>query len=112
MHRLLALHPQPGQPPAGCVTADACRTAPTPQPGVYGAPASATFNGIGNLGGRESNPPAKPAVKKTAAQVRAEDLKKALKKCRTDKKKKKRATCEKSARKRYGPAKKASRGNK
>ena len=100
--------PNPASPPPACVTADACRTAPTPQPGVYGAPASATFNGIGNL------TPAAPVVvkKKTAAQVRAEDLKKALKKCRTAKKKKKRATCEKSARKRYGPAKKASRGNK
>jgi WD40-like Beta Propeller Repeat len=32
-----------------CTTADACRAAPAPQPGVFGAPASATFSGSGNL---------------------------------------------------------------
>jgi hypothetical protein len=90
----------PASPPPACTTADACRAAPTPQPGVYGAPSSATFNGKGNLA-----PPAVP--KKTAAQVRAEKLTKALKVCKRDKKKAKRQTCEKVARKRYGPVKKA-----
>lgn len=32
-----------------CSTEDACRAAPTPQPSIYGAPASQTFSGAGNL---------------------------------------------------------------
>ena len=39
---------EPSSPPA-CTTADACRTAVSPQPSVYGAPASQTFEGAGNL---------------------------------------------------------------
>jgi hypothetical protein len=31
-----------------CVSADACRPGPTPQPSIFGAPASATFAGPGN----------------------------------------------------------------
>jgi hypothetical protein len=31
-----------------CTTTDSCRVAPSPQPGVFGAPASATFSGAGN----------------------------------------------------------------
>jgi len=44
---------------------------------------------------------------KTAAQIRAEKLAKALRACKKDRVKKKRAACEASARKKYGPAKKA-----
>ena len=55
-------------PPAGaaaeCTTAEACRAAPNPEPGIYGAPPSATFNGLGNL----TPAPAKPAVRKKAAK--------------------------------------------
>jgi hypothetical protein len=32
-----------------CVTADACRVAPSAQPEVFGSPASATFSGRGNV---------------------------------------------------------------
>jgi hypothetical protein len=32
-----------------CDTADSCRAAPTPQPAVFGAPASATFSGSGDV---------------------------------------------------------------
>jgi hypothetical protein len=32
-----------------CATADACRTAPPPQPAIFGAPSSATFSGVGNV---------------------------------------------------------------
>jgi hypothetical protein len=48
--------------------------------------------------------------KKTAAEVKAENLAKALKVCHKDKKKSKRQKCEKAARKKYGAtkAKKAS----
>jgi sugar lactone lactonase YvrE len=36
-------------PPPPCDTPDACRTAPTPQPTLFSAPASQTFSGAGNL---------------------------------------------------------------
>jgi DNA-binding beta-propeller fold protein YncE len=39
----------PAAPGPECGTAEACRAAPAPEPGIYGAPASATFNGLGNL---------------------------------------------------------------
>jgi sugar lactone lactonase YvrE len=45
-----------------CTTADACRTAPAPQPSVFGSPASQTFSGVGNLA---PPPPAKKVTKKT-----------------------------------------------
>ena len=35
------------RPPA-CSDTDSCRAAPAPQPAIYGAPSSATFNGAGN----------------------------------------------------------------
>jgi hypothetical protein len=68
--------------------------------GPEGAPASESFTGPGNL----TPEIVKPAVAKpkTAAQIRAEKLAKALKVCRKDKKKKKRASCEKAAHKAYG----------
>ena len=34
--------------PPPCGTGDACKAAPTPQPAIFGAPASATFSGAGN----------------------------------------------------------------
>jgi hypothetical protein len=84
--------------PSPCTTADACRAASAPQPEVFGAPASATFSGPGNLA------PVSPAVVKprTAAQIKAEKLAKALKSCHKDKNKGKRQKCEKAARKAYG----------
>jgi hypothetical protein len=39
----------PSSPPP-CVTADACRAAPSPQPSIFGSPSSATFSGAGNVG--------------------------------------------------------------
>lgn len=47
--------PEPASSP--CTTPEACRTAPSPQPAVFGAPASQTFSGAGNL------PAPPPAVK-------------------------------------------------
>ena len=44
-----------------CTTADACRSAPAPQPSIFGEPASQTFSGAGNLA---PPPAAKPAVKR------------------------------------------------
>jgi hypothetical protein len=39
--------PAPQSPP--CETEASCRAAPSPQPALYGAPASATFSGTGNV---------------------------------------------------------------
>ncbi len=57
--------PPPAEQAPACVTADACRAAPTPQPEVFGAPASATFSDSGNV---SSIPPlavGKKVTKKT-----------------------------------------------
>jgi hypothetical protein len=51
------LAPPPAQPPA-CDTEASCRATPAPQPEIYGAPSSATFNGPGDI-----LPPAPTAVK-------------------------------------------------
>ncbi len=84
-----------------CTTEASCKASPTPQPQIFGAPASATFSGPPNPA-----PPAPPKPKvKTAAQIRAEKLAKALKACHAKKSKQKRKACEKQARKRYGPVK-------
>ncbi len=99
-----------GAAPPPCATADACRVPVSPLPSVFGAPASATFNGAGNLA-----PPSPAVVKpkpKTAAQLKAEKLAKALKTCRKEKSKTKRASCEASAQKKYGVAKPKKKQNK
>jgi hypothetical protein len=70
-------------------------------------PGSLTFSGAGNLV-PAITPVAltkKAAPKKTAAEIKAEKLAKALKACRK-KPKRKRAACEAQARKKYAPAKK------
>jgi len=91
------------QPPA-CTTEASCKSAPEPQPSIYGLPSSA-----GNLA-----PPAepKPAVKpKPKSVTRAQKLSAALKACHK-KKGKPRAKCEKTAHKQYGAkAKKAKRAS-
>ncbi len=92
--------------PPACASEASCKAAPSPQPEIFGPSGSATFSGAGNL-----IPPQSVVVKpRTAAQFRAERLAKALKVCKKDRSKKKRAACEKQARKRYGvlKAKKAS----
>ncbi len=92
--------PVAAAPPA-CDNADSCKPPESPQPGVFGAPSSATFSGPGNLA-----PPGPTVAKpKTAEQIRVEKLAKALKACRKKKPGHKRAVCEKAARKTY--AKKA-----
>ncbi len=88
--------------PAACDNADSCKPPPTPQPAAFGEPSTATFSGPGNLA---PTVVATVAPKKTAAQVKAEKLAAALKACSRDRSRKKRAACEKTARKRYGTAK-------
>jgi DNA-binding beta-propeller fold protein YncE len=92
--------PSAGQSPE-CVTAEACRAAPTPEPSIYGPPSSATFNGQGDV----TQAPASSTKPKPL--TRAEKLKAALTKCHRDKNKTKRQACERGVRKQYGPVKKS-----
>ena len=55
----------PVSPPA-CSSGDACKAAPSPQPAVFGAPASATFSGAGNLPPASTVPVGKGAKKHQA----------------------------------------------
>jgi hypothetical protein len=54
--------PAPVQP-SPCETGDSCKPAPSPQPTIFGAPASSTFVGVGNV----SPPASKPAATKRSA---------------------------------------------
>ncbi len=62
--RVVGGFPAPASPPA-CTTADACRTPVLPQPSIYGAPASQTFSGLGNLAPAAAKPTTKPKSKTT-----------------------------------------------
>ena len=86
--------------PPPCATADSCRTAPAPQPSIFGPGPTETLVSTGNSAAALS---AKP-IRKTAAQVRAEKLAAALKICRKKypKSKKRRAACGRQAQKKYG----------
>jgi len=85
----------PAAPPPGCQAA--CQEA-TGTPPVFGTPGSATFAGVGNLTLGTAKP---PAARKTASQLRAERLKKALKACGS-RPRHSRGACERQARHRYG----------
>ena len=83
--------------------------APAGQAPTLSTPASATFSGPGNLVAPKAEvlaekkalaPPAK-------ALTRAQKLAKALKACRTKRARRRRASCEAQARKKYGPVSKA-----
>lgn len=52
--------------PPPCNSGDSCKPAPTPQPAIFGEPASATFSGAGNL----ASPAASPAKKAKAKTVK------------------------------------------
>ncbi len=86
-----------------CTTADSCRQAPSPQPGIFGAPSSATFSGAGDLPAPASKPAVTPKV-----LTRAQRLANALKTCRK-RPKKKRAACESQARKKFKSTKSKAR---
>jgi hypothetical protein len=95
--------PAPVVAAPACETEASCRPAPTPQPAIFGAPASSMFSGPGDL-----VPALAPVVRvKSAAQVRAEKLAKALKVCRKKHARGKRVVCERQARHAYA-ARKAS----
>jgi hypothetical protein len=89
----------PASQPPPCTTGDACKAAPTPQPAIYGAPASATFSGAGNV--VPSAPSSVvPKRAKSKGATRAQKLAKALRACRR-KPKHDRAACVRRARARF-----------
>jgi hypothetical protein len=79
-----------------------CQGAPQAPP-VFATPSSATFTGVGNFSPTPALA-AKPQVKKL---TRAQKLARALKACRRTRDKRKRASCEKRARKAYGVARRS-----
>jgi len=90
--------PTPAVQPPPCSTGDSCKGTPSPQPAIFGAPASATFAGAGNA----VQPVSKAKVTtKQKSLTRAQKLAKALKACER-KPKRKRAACVVQARRRYG----------
>jgi sugar lactone lactonase YvrE len=97
--------PPPTVAPPPCGTEASCKPSPTPQPSIFGAPASVMFSGPGNL----APAPPKP---KTAAQIRAERLAKALRACRAKRNRHKRSACARHVRKQYGSTHKAKKTNK
>ncbi len=85
--------------PPVCSTGDACKSAPTPQPSIYGVPSSATFSGAGNVAAS-----APPAAASHRSLSRTQRLARALKACakrRGTRRRGPRAACERAARKRY-----------
>jgi hypothetical protein len=81
-----------------CSSEASCKRAAAAQPELFGLPASATFSGSGNVS------PSPPVKGKTAAQVRAEKLSRALKVCRAKRDKRRRKNCMLMAQKQYGAA--------
>jgi hypothetical protein len=98
-HECTSAAPCPQETSTAC-TGTGCQGVPGAPP-VFETPSSITFHGRGNF------PAAVKVVKKTAAQLKAEKLSKALKACHADKRAKKRKACEVAARRRYGASKKA-----
>lgn len=82
-----------------CTSADACREAPSPQPSVFGAPPTATFNGAGNFTAKRLTAVKKAGRKGTRGRQR---LRKALKVCAHRRTRAKRRQCSRRARARYG----------
>jgi DNA-binding beta-propeller fold protein YncE len=86
---------EPVSPPE-CTSGDSCKAAPSPQPTIFGATPSATFNGVGNLTSSSSGSGVAPR-----SLTRAQKLALALTACQRKKAKRKRAVCERQARARY-----------
>jgi hypothetical protein len=97
--------PQEALPPA-CTTAEACRAAPTPQPTLFGAPSSETFDGHGNLTAQPQAPTKRVVTKRSSTSK----LNAALRACkrRDAHNDAKRRRCERRAQLRYGHGSKVS----
>jgi hypothetical protein len=93
--------------PPPCGTGDACKAAPSPQPSIFGAPASSTFSGSGNAA---SGTTSKGAVRPL---TRAQKLARAVRVChkRYPHSKTRRHACERQAHKRYGPPRKSKKAS-
>jgi hypothetical protein len=61
--------PEPALPPA-CTTPEGCRGANIAQPSLYGAPASQTFNGVGNLSPTRAKPRKETKSRRKSACLR------------------------------------------
>ncbi len=94
--------PTPPLPP--CL-GEQCHGIPAATPSLL-APGTASFNGEGNI-----TPAAAPAVA-VKPLTRAQKLAAALKACGKDRKKAKRASCERTARKNFGPVKKSKKAKR
>jgi hypothetical protein len=92
--------PSPESAPVKPCSDETCQGAP-PSPPAYPVPATATHSGAGNIVEQAQTLAAK-TVAKPKKPTRAQELAKALKTCKKDKKKSKRLACEKQARKKYG----------
>jgi len=88
--------PQAEQPPP-CTTGDSCKPAPSPQPEIFGAAPSATFSGTGNVTRQAGS----EVVVKYRSLTRAQRLARALRTCRKDKQRRRRAVCVRRARARF-----------
>jgi hypothetical protein len=90
--------------PPPCDTEASCKPSPTPQPTIYGISPTGSFVGPVN-----AVPSSSSSSKPATGETRPEKLAKALRQCRKDQVKRKRVSCEKAARRRYGaPAAKRS----
>lgn len=92
--------PPPPAPPSPACQGDACQNPSAPP--KEETPSSLTYKGPGNAVPQTPAPPAKPRP-----PTRAQLLAKALRSCKTKKPKKKRVSCERSARTKYGSKKAA-----
>jgi hypothetical protein len=95
---LAPLSPQP------CETGDSCKPPPSPQPALFGAPASATFSGAGNVVAAAA--PTTTSKSPTPKQRLEAALEVCAKKYKA--KRPKRHRCEKQARRKYGKSKTSS----
>jgi hypothetical protein len=95
--------------PVACGSVEACEPPAVPAP-VIKVPASATFSGPGNVLSSVVGP-ILAVGEKPVVLTRAQKFARALKACRKDRSRKKRAVCEKTARGRYGARKKAKKAS-
>jgi hypothetical protein len=98
-------YPAAAVSPPECSTGDSCKPAPTLQPSIFGPAPSATFSGAGNV-----VPSGLVPVVRPRSLTRAQKLAQGLRACRKQGRKK-RAVCEREARKRYGPVGKPGRAS-
>jgi hypothetical protein len=89
--------PVAAEVPPPCTTEASCKPSPEPPPSIYGAPASATFSGPGNIT-PEVAPPPKKVVTKTV-------------KCKKGETKNKKGKCVKKPKKKKNKAKKSAHIN-